>query len=406
MECELNTKLNVLILDDDTSRAEGWRDTMVGYGGLEIHVPPKEDVSKIIGGLHTSRLQSREDRYLPFAGLDSYDLVIIDYDLLGLETDGRSAWSTGAEVAYAARLMCDVGPIVVVNQFGTNSFDLTMRRTIISYADFDVGNEQISENSLWMSSGFKDFRPWHWPDLRKETNRFKEMHQFVLDHIDQPMMQALGFELYDVLSPRFIGHDVVGVLGVKGAENVTFRQLVTERRDIKVFNILEKDLAIIRNMNDSQVARLSSVITWHWLEKVVLQSQEVLSDLPHIASKMPWVINEYSNLTAWDELCSMESPKGVIDELQGFRFEPSCMLTRPAYWVGDASAKIMVPKTFEVSKLPDLAFCEDSSSFLKKDDAVSFPSDLFSFDKERWVKGDLNCGDTTVNYEPQAYLLM
>lgn len=412
--------MKILILDDDTDRAMSWKEAIQQYDLLEIDVPNKKSTSEpngvivkkgvadIIADLHDVRLSSRGETS-PYQSSDvftGYDLVIIDYDLLGLESSNGSAWSTGAEVAYAARLMSDTGPIIVVNQYGTNPFDLTMKRAISSYADFDLGNEQITDSGLWESSQFEKFRPWHWPDLSKETARFNKMKDFILVNLDHPIMDVLGFDLVDVCSPSFIGRDIAGHLGVDGSKKITFRELITERRDIRVFNILEKDLPIIRKMPAEQQARLASVIVWHWLEKVVLPNQEVLSDLPHLISKFPWLAKEYSDVDVWAALCDLSKPANIIDELAAHRFEPFFMFSRPVYWAEHVKNNLGVPNDFEIQKLPDLVFCEDASSFNLRTNSKNYPSDLFSFDKERWVKGDLKCGATPVNYEPQSYLLM
>jgi len=399
--------MKILILDDETGRAQSWKNRIETYGDFQVVVPETQEVSRIIADLHTKRLESRKEGYNPSNVLDGFDLVLVDYDLLGLDAvAGGSAWSTGAEVAYAGRLMCDVGPIVVVNQFGTNSFDLTMTRTSSSYADLDVGSEQIAEPSLWSVNGAKGFRPWHWPDLTTEKSRFAQMQQFVLENLDKSITQVLGFEVSDVESPRFIGHEILGYLGIESTEPVTFRQLLTQRRDIRVFNVLEKDLPLLSNMDDRTLARVSSVVVSHWLEKIVMPNQEVVADLPHISPVLPWVLADYSVEDNWNALCSLNDHSVVPDSLKPYKFEPSFMFSRPVFWAEEVKVGLEGQGDFDIHELPSLKFCEDVSLFIPTANAKNFPSDLLSFDKERWVHGDLKCGNTSVNYEPQSYLLM
>ena len=401
--------MNILILDDDTQRAKDWKEVILinTNGKVSIEVYEEPDVSKVIANLHKARYSSREGAYCKASDLDKFDLLIVDYDLLGLESEVSSAWSTGAEIAYAARLMCDVGPIVVVNQFGTNSFDLTMKRASGSYAAFDIGSQQIISANLWGATGFNGFRPWHWPDLLREADRFSCMKSFVLENLDKPILGTLGFYSQNIDSPRFIGHEIIGRLGLSSSIPTTFRDLVKERgRHIGVFNILEKDREIIEKMDDDQVARLASVIVWHWLEKIVLPGQEVIADLPHLCSKYPWLVIDCYNPDAWSLVCNLSGPEGVHADLEAFRFNPDFMLSRPVYWVGEVKSKFRIPSDFNMGNMPRLVFCEDSSSFNKKIECQSYPSDLLSFDRERWVKGDLKMPDGAVNYEPQSYLLM
>lgn len=399
--------MKILILDDETERAQRWKLKIESYGNYEAVVPKPKDVSDIIADLHAKRLESRKNGYHASVVFEGYDLIMVDYDLLGLESEtGGSAWSTGAEVAYAGRLMCDAGPIVVINQFGTNSFDLTMSRTTASYADLDVGSEQVTEKSLWCASDFTSFRPWHWPNLSIEATRFSKMHNFVHENFNESITKSLGFDVSDVESPRFIGHEILGYLGIENTEDVTFKQLLTQRRDIRVFNILEKDLPLLINMDDHSLARVCSVVISHWLEKIVLPNQEVLADLPHLAPQLPWVVSNYKEEGSWNDLCDLSGAAPLPVSLDRFRFAPSFMFSRPVYWAEEAKGELEGQGDFDIHSMPNIAFCEDISSFINNADAKNFPSDLLAFDKERWVKGDLKCGVVSVNYEPQSYLLM
>ncbi|HHX6428658.1 TPA: hypothetical protein ACVGIZ_005005 [Pseudomonas aeruginosa] len=398
--------MKYLLLDDDTERAERWKSAIsLSAKSISVDVFDTKKVSELISNLHKGRLDARKDTYKRVSDLNEYDLIIIDYDLLGLEENGGTAWSTGAELAYAIRLMCDVGPIIVVNQYGTNPFDLTMKRTVSSYADQDLGGHQITNPGLWQSNSFSDFRPWHWPNLSLEPARFNAMRDFILNNLDRSIIQTLGFEILDFSSARFIGHDILGKIGINDTAT-TFRELIQENREIAVFNVLDKDIDIIKKMDDPQLARLTSVIIWQWLEKVVLPNQEVLSDLPHLAPKMPWILKDYTSEESWNSICDLEIPTAIIDEIGKYQFSPDFLFTRPVYWSEEAKQAIGIPSGFSIDKISDLVFCEDASCFSPRTSASNYPSDLLAFDKERWVKDKLTSDDTEVNYEPQSYLLM
>lgn len=398
--------IKVLILDDEYDRALGWKATVSDYIDGDVTVFTREEVSQVISELHAARLKSRAGVYAEVSAISEYDLLIIDYDLLGLETENAAAWSTGAEVAYAARLMCPIGPIVVVNQFGTSSFDLTMKRTIASYADFDVGSTQITARGLWSSNGFNDFRPWSWPNLNVEASRFKSMYELIKENLDKSVISFLAFDLQDFEAPNFLSHEMAGLLGIKQGSEISFRELAKKVSGVSVYNILEKDQAIVDSMPDEQLARLATCIVWRWLEKVVLPSQLVIIDLPHLVSRFPWILSSSSDLGAWEELRTLGTPQGLIEGLDECLYDHQDLFSRPVYWLEKVRRTFPMPDEFEISETPDLVFCEDSSSFVARDDAVSFPSDLAGFDNERWVKNDLKCEGRDVNYEPQSYLLM
>jgi hypothetical protein len=399
--------MRIVILDDETPRANTWKSTLENFLGtdVEITVFNVAQVSKLIGELHKARFESRTKEYRQVNSLDGYDLVIIDYDLLGLEPDHAAAWATGAEVAYTMRLMCNVGPIVVVNQFGTNTFDLTMRRGIASYADTDIGSLQITSKGLWSSDRFEDFRPWHWPDLRNESARFEAACKFVADNLDCPMMESLGFDVSDTESDSFINYELAAFVGAANGHDVTFRDLVMSNKGLRVFNILEKDITILNTMPNQQIARVSAVILMHWLEKVVLPAQEVIGDAPHLTAQLPWMLNDSSDTNEWNALCTL-TQDGVPSALMPYAFEPSFLFSRPVFWAEKARRESSMPQEFEFTDLPLIQFCENISSFVPESVATSFPSDVIAFDKKRWVKIDENKPGQCENYEPQSYLLM
>lgn len=398
--------MKVLILDDETARANVWKLSLDKLVQGEVVVYSPSQVSNVINELHTARLASRSGTFSPLNALDGFDLVIIDYDLLGLEMAAPAAWATGAELAYSIRLMSEVGPIVVVNQFGTNAYDLTMRRGVTSYADVDVGSAQIESPGLWQSHGFGPYRPWHWPDLHREVSRFALVHEYILQRLNDPVMASLGFELEDSDASNYISYEIAAFLGASQQNrNTTFRDIVLSNDGLRLFNILEKDLKILEGFSDSQMARVSAAILIHWLEKIVLPTQEVVADIPHLAVQLPWIIEDVINPEAWNALCRLDRDY-VPELLIPFAIQPEFLYSRPVFWAEKARREIAFPKGFVFADLPSLQFCEDSSSYVPEEEALSFPSDVIAFDKKRWVKVVKNSELPTVNYEPQSYLLM
>lgn len=398
--------LKVLILDDENDRALSWKERLSEFVKADITVFEKKDVSKLITELHRSRLSSRSGKFEYAVGYDEYDLFIVDYDLLGLDETDTPAWSTGAEIAYTSRLMTKAGPIVVVNQYGTCNFDLTMKRTLSSYADYDVGSEQITNPGLWKSENFSGFRPWHWPDILAEVDRLKRFRNFILGRLDERVMDTLGFELQDVTSPCYLSYDIAGLLGVKSGGSETFRDIAVNGVGLSVFNILEKDKPIVECMPDEQLASLCCAIVSHWLERIVLPGQQAVADAPHLISRFPWLLNSPEQREAWTAASTLNVPESIDQNLCNFVAGETFFYSKPAYWIQKVEQAFPVPEQFDISKVPDLVFCEDSSRFNDRSASSSYPSDLVGYDNERWVEGKLRSGDKDVSYEPQAYLLM
>ncbi|EOZ5126721.1 TPA: hypothetical protein ACSQFP_001971 [Pseudomonas aeruginosa] len=395
--------MKILILDDETRRANEWKASISNFSKVEIDVFAPEHVSELISKFHQARFDSRGGKYIPVTDYDQYDLVIIDYDLLGLQMDRPAAWATGAELAYCIRMMSLIGYVVVVNQFGTNSFDLTMCRGISSYADTDVGSSQIASKGLWSSSGFEGFRPWHWPDLLKESARFPIVKGFVKEHLDDSVFESLGFDLSDSDLPNFVNYEVSSYIGAGQRNNVTFRDLISSGTG-RIFNALEKDRPIFEVMPPDQLAAVCASILIRWLEKVVLPSQEVVSDLPHLCIQMPWVVDEFNSMGRWASLCSFE--REIVPQiLEPYLFQHDFLFSRPVFWAERARREILVPDGFTFEATPSIQFCEDLSRFMPEGECSSFPSDVLAFDKKRWIC-DQDAAAKNVNYEPQSYLLM
>lgn len=385
--------MKVLILDDETKRATDWQ-TALSELGLTAVVPQQEEVVAIIRKLQEHRLAARGGSFMDFRLLDETDLLIVDYDLLGLEGEG---WTTGAEVAYAARLLSRVKTIVVVNQYGTNSFDLTMRRTIFSHADVDVGSAQITNAGLYSAKDFSGFRPWHWPDLCSESKRHQAFVDFVLDHLDDAISDQFGFDLENPESSRYLSKETCGAISLN--ESVTFRELAKANRSGGLFSVLEKDAPILGVCPEDIIASLAASVLSRWVDRFVLPNQDVFIDFPHAVSSVPWIMSGHAAIEDWNSFGLTHAPAFAVD-LSDQTVKHSFLASRAIYWREDVF-KLPRPEGFSMSSVPDFVFCEDSSRFVPVDDAMEFTANLESYMNRRWV-----CRvDRDVIYEPQAYLL-
>lgn len=393
--------MKVLILDDETGRALTWK-AFIETLGVEAEAPEQDAVSKIIKDLQELRLKARNAGNVDFSSpLDNYDLLIIDYDLLGLR--GGEGWTTGAEVAYAARLLTKVGPIMVINQYGTNSFDLTMKRSLSSKADYDVGSDQIMNPGLWRSSDFNGFRPWSWPNLLTEPARFELMTKAISHNIDKKISEFLSIEFENADSPRFVNRELCGYLGIKN--DTTFSDILTASNDGRIFHVIDKDKPILEKLSKDNFARIAASVVWRWLEKIVLPCQGVLCDIPHLATQVPWILKDWANANSWKQLGQLDTPEGLASEVEGSKFKLECMFSRPVYWGEEIKNIAQPPNDFSIANLPKLDFCEDISNFVETQSATEFPTDLPTFDNKRFVKHE-HPEHSGAIYEPQSYLLM
>ena len=107
--------------------------------------------------------------------IDNASIFIIDYDLLSSQEEGEekneeffTGSLTGEIVAYLVRCFSKCKLIIGLNQYGNNPFDLTLRGDLDSFADLNLGGDQLDNPNLWMGDwqdSEQEFRPWSWPNL-------------------------------------------------------------------------------------------------------------------------------------------------------------------------------------------------------------------------------------------------
>jgi hypothetical protein len=185
--------------------------------------------------------------------------------------------------------------------------------------------------------------------------------------------------------------------GKKGPEKTTFRQFVTESNN----GLRLKD----RALNEESIARIAAARIAKWLERLVLPSQDILVDTPHLVSRYPSLLKQRKTLTTWNKT-AMFAPvaKLGIDHrmIAPFAFQREEWLSRPAWWWPDLSKwdkAVEVSHPWEAVDRPDYVFCEDVSSFRPRRAAREFVADVPSAFVRRFVAQPLASG---VSYEPSV----
>lgn len=400
--------LRILIVDDETERSKGWESDIqrCGLAGCSATVQALDrDASRaIIEQADLRRRHSRAGKD-PFdgtlaCGFDDADVLIVDYDLEELVAAGTT--STGLWVAMLARAFTRVKLVVLVNQFVSNKFDLTLTAAMRSRADIDVGEAQLLNPALWDRSKVDGYAPWSWMDgVQLAGGRIEATVQWVLDRLNQPVLNALGFSS-DVDEHTGIAQELWQEL-VADTDR-TFKSMVAEAKFLT-----PKDAEAI-GTSDLACARVAAAMVVHWLDRCVVPSGDVLIDLPHLASANPWLLKDRSEAAGWDAsvvegFAALESRVNQHEYLPGFR------LARPVVWRKKASADPLLaePAGFTYDDFPDLVFCEDVSRFHPFDKARAFTCRLPTGDTQRFVanpkdvaptKGGFSLSD--VAYEPSV----
>lgn len=381
-------KEKILICDDAPERIEAWkRQLESAQGDFEVEGTrsQKTFVDAISDLERRRKLARRKSGDTPRWGtnpLDQVAVLIVDFDLLKMT---QESYLTGENVAYLARCYSRCGLIVGLNQFGPNEFDLTLRGHPESYADLNLGGQQLANRGLWQQQRWTGFRPWYWPLISAARSSLEGRAKTLMGHLDDSVVDFLQFPedvskafprtISEFLSPR------------RRPQETTFRNFVTESGN----GLHLKD----RPLDDESIARVAAARLSKWLERLVLSGQDILVDAPHLVSRFPSLLTgDPADLATWDKtttLGHLRSPGVRHKTIEHCRFKLVHWLSRAAwFWQGvtkiEEIKEVSEPwSTDEAKNKTDYVFCEDLSRFLPRGAAREFVADLPSVFVRRFV---------------------
>ena len=400
-------KKKILIYDDEEKQTERFENTLkqvlkqVGQDqDFAIETLCDNDLQSSIEALQNRQDGFRNDKKCSNVDtkFDEASIFIIDYDLLNSQ---EVKFLTGEIIAYIVRCFSECKLIVGLNQFGRNSFDLTLRGHLESFADLNLGEVQLSNSDLWRGNWDnlrQDYRPWYWPNLFDSLRNFDRKVAEVEDNLDNPICEVLGFdrELFQLL-PReivqFIGEE-------KEPAKTTFRDFVLQSGN----GLRPKDEII---SDDKVLARVGAARISKWLERLVLPEQDFFVDAPHLISRYPSLIADDSEeIKDWNRTAQLidYSKLGLHTGLiECYRFEKDYWVSRPVWFWNRLREDESIKEVREpwVTTKPDWVFCEDASCFYNQENCKEFFADTASPFTRRFVKGF-----DEVDYRPRVRFSM
>lgn len=375
----------VVIFDDEDDRRRKWAERLFAVKGFpegfEVLVVDDCAFRADLGTLRARRKNSRNKEEISDQGtlFDSADILIIDYDLFGLD-------ETGEEVAYLARCFSNCGVIVAVNRFAQKgfAFDLTLQGHLESYADLNLLSDQLFDPGLW-SARWEEFRPWYWPLLPNAVGAFEERVKELTNSLDRRILEFLDIKpLVQEIFP-------VGALEFISSEEATFRSFVEKSGNA----LRAKDQVV----TDQAYARIAAARISKWLERLVLPGQNILVDAAHLLERYPSLFKGGSpdQLIGWPHPHELMFPdESILDtaKIESHRFLMSAWLSRTAwYWPLVSECKQISEVANPWAPRPQLAFCEDTSRFVHPDEATEFVAKVDSPFVRRFVSArDLKYG--------------
>ena len=398
-------KETILIYDDDDKQTERFENKLekalnkIGADeNFEIERLRQDEFEDSITTLRDRQVELRDKGEFSNKAtkFDGASICVIDYDLL--KNEARQ-FLTGENLAYSVRCFSTCKLIVGLNQFGNNPFDLTLRGHSESFADLNLGEDQLDNPNLWRgtwSERRRTFRPWYWPNLSDALRNFDERVQDVKQNLDKPICEALGFDS-DMF--RLLPRAVVQFIGKgddKEQAETTFRAFVTESGN----GLRPKD----KDISEGEVlARVGAARISKWLERLVLPEQDILVDAPHLVSRYPSLIDgDRKKIGTWNKTAQLVGHYALglnTESIEPYRFTKDHWISRPVWFWDELREHGQIKEITEpwLTAKPDWVFCEDASQFYKRNACREFLADTSSPFTRRFAKGFNN-----VDYRPRV----
>ena len=268
--------LQVLIYEDQPEVATGWASKIEGAcSNAVVKTADREDFQQLLELLNRRRRTWRDPGSdagtLELHPADSTDVVVLDYDLLQYSDSGDT---TGSRLAYLLRCFSKCGFIVILNEFGTNAFDLSLASPPEDFADLHIGGVQLGNPGLWQTP-FDGYRPWYWPVIPNAKENFERCVADVLENLEAPIFEFLGLDRVIDWIPRRARDFLSGRHKIK-MEEVTFKGFVTSAWG---------GISIKDKVPTEQMARVAAARIATLLNSIILAEQSVLVDAPHLISR-------------------------------------------------------------------------------------------------------------------------
>jgi hypothetical protein len=413
-------KLKLLVLDDHPQNEDrNKRHLQKGLQAAQVDAAfEKLDddgaaLLAVIGGA----TPEQEDPFALVAQLSIYsdiDVLFIDqrwFALKGLE------WLKGETVAAYLRMFAGIPFVAVVNKFETHDFDLKMTDESSGIADMYINPSLLDRPGLWSLEATRTtfdgdrtpgFRPWMWPEIpRAKADFLICLDEVQALSLDEPILEFFGF---NPARAKRLSRAALGCLNPASdePEKATFKDFLTHGCTGIEQALREK---LVERISEAAVRRAANLLLVgelrRWLVWMVLAPQDTLADAPHLAKRMPWLIQgDLNDVSVWNASVTFTGRGSLDPVVEGHRFEKPHWLSREAYWVhnlrSDATADRLYDE-FRGEPEADYVFLEDFSTFVPAVEAEEFTANFASAWATRFIsKQSLKSG--AVRYAPKVNL--
>ena len=368
--------MKILVCDDKpsqsrrTAKAIGSRSEVAELAGGEMKSALKvlfERISKALNGDCGSDEWECPDEF------KGYDVAVVDNNLTALGLEG--ARLTAETIVGYLRAFTDIPYIVSLNKNLHVDFDLRyLFGDYQSLADLALNTEHLRNDRLWKAEDGERFAPWYWPQLAEAAERRREQIRFLERRFEEPVWEALGFPV-----------EAEAYLSLRAKSPLSSTERDVREAPFQVFfdasrALPPSEIGRLRELASEEtgfarkaVRQITAYEVERWVRRDVLGTQDVLIDVPHLVSQMPFLLGENAeNLDCWnDAVGCRERPFGLDGSLfeahiEAARFDCCMWVQAPSFWWPKLkSDDALTERFFEAEgNWPDAVFCEDVSRFV------------------------------------------
>lgn len=383
--------MKILICDDERDRGEkALQEIMASQPDVQAECLFEDDLKKEVEGLvergrvvlDEPEMSSSSNDALAFDGQE-IELVILDNNLTKLRIQG--ARHTAEALAGYIRAFTRIPYVVSLNKNPQTNLDL--RFLIGDYetrTDLALNTGHLGIQGLWTGKSDPEtdsFLPWYWPVLKTVPTQRRCQEQFVESHLEDPLLESLGFGAKEAAR---LGRRAKGAVssdaGDTALAQVTFldyfktscRSLAITAERERLAGLLQADELQLRETATTAVVRVVAAELDRWFRRDVVGPQAVLVDLPHLVSRMPFLLGENAaTVEGWNSAVEGSSdPLEVVDgrfrqHLREAAFPHDCWTKVPCFWWPRLKDHDKLNASFfeEHPRWADALFCEDISRF-------------------------------------------
>ena len=318
--------------------------------------------------------------------LDDVDILIIDYDLFEAQP-----FLDAERIAYLARVFTTCGIIVILNRIGHNPFDLTLKDHFESFADLDIGQDQLGNPFLWTTDRRTSdgFAPWYWPSLPALAEDFRKRVEDVQKAINRND-SIWTFWGFSETTRNSVPQELIQLLG-EIPEETKFKDFVLQSNYGLALKDRAKAVEEDGSIRDTRtIARVAAARIGKWLEYQLLPEMDILIDAPHLALRLPSLVNG-DKIEDWNNIVVRHTPHipNFDDKaIEEFVFRKSHWLSRPVWFWRDILETADIEDIRAPWKIspPNWVFCEDTSTFCLETECVEFWANTSSPFSNRFIR--------------------